>query len=154
MLVSVEKIVGDCDEDTKLLKELAERATNYIQSFRWCLPIKAMYLAYGIGGIVAVFLVEFEGKIGGTDDRLWIFTGELPSVYMIVEPDDNARDALEGYCDLMDDWIAAVEGDGDLSAVYPVSAAPTQEHADMLRSRLAFIRKEIIPNVPTDSIDG
>ncbi len=35
------------------------RYRNYISSFEWSLPITVMYFAYGIGGILALFLVEF-----------------------------------------------------------------------------------------------
>ncbi len=153
-MMPVDAIKGEDEKDTGLLDEMATHARNFITSFKWCLPITAMYLADGIGGVVAVFLVEFDGKIGGTDDRLWVVVGDLPSAYMIVEPDDCAREALETYCLLMDDWVAAVRGDGDLENVYPVEAARTQEHADMLQSRLAFIRKEIIPEFSTDIVNS
>lgn len=153
MLMPVDAIKGEDEKDTSLLNEMATHARNYITSFKWCLPITAMYLADGIGGVVAVFLVEFEGKIGGTDDRLWVVAGDLPSAYMIVEPDDCAREALETYCILMDDWVAAVRGDGDFGGVYPVEAARTEEHADMLASRLDFIRKEIIPEFSAEIVN-
>jgi hypothetical protein len=42
---------------------------------------------------------------------------------------------------------------GDLADCYPVSAAPTEEHARMLKSRIEFIRKELIPNF-SDFIGG
>jgi len=33
----------------------------------------------------------------------------------------------------------------DLSDSYPIAAAPTAEHAEMLLDRIGFIRNEIIP---------
>jgi hypothetical protein len=153
MLMPVEAIKGEDEEDTKFLIEMASDARNYITSFSWCLPITAMYLADGIGGIIAIFLAEFAGKIGGTDDRLWVVVGDLPPAYMVVEPDDCAQEALERYCLLMDDWVAAVRGNGDFENVYPVRAARTEEHADMLQSRLGFIRKEIIPEFSTEIVN-
>jgi hypothetical protein len=154
MFTPVEEIVGDDEEDTQLLNEMVEMARNYIASHKWHLPISAMYLVFGIGGIAAVFLVEFEGKIGGTDDRLWIVVGDLPPAYMIVVEDDTAQQALEAYCQLMDDWIAAVSTSGHFGEVFPVSAPPTQEHADMLHDRIEYLRNEIVPNVPADSVDA
>jgi hypothetical protein len=153
MLMPVDAIKGEDEEDTRLLNEMAIRARDFITSFKWCLPIAAMYLADGIGKVVAIFLVEFDGKIGGTDDRLWVVVGDLPSVYMIVEPDDCAREALETYCLLMDDWVAAVRGDGNFESVYPVEAARTEEHAGMLQSRLEFLRKEVVPLFSTDTVN-
>src|SRR5260370_27952817 len=107
MLVPVGQIVGGDEEDTKLLRKMAAEAREYIISFKWCLPIKSMRFADGVGGVIAIFLVEFEGKVGGTDNRLWIVVGDLPSAYMVVEPDDCAKETLEGYCELMNDWIDA-----------------------------------------------
>lgn len=150
MLMPIEKIEGEDEEDTQLLKEMAERAYGYITSFPWCLPVTAGYLAGGVGGIVALFLFEFGGKVGGTDDKLWVVTGDLPSAYMVVNPYDNARDALESYCLLMDDWVKAVRSGGSFEDVFPVSAARTEEHAAMLESRLEYLREEIMPDVPTD----
>ena len=39
-----------------------------------------------------------------------------------------------------------LDGD-DLEGAYPVAAAPTEEHARMLKSRLEFIRENIIPMI-------
>ncbi len=152
MLMPVEAIRGEDDEDTKLLNEMASDARNYIASFTWCLPITAMYLADGVGGIIAIFLVEFAGKIGGTDDRLWVVVGDLPSAYMVVEPDDCVQEALERYCLLMEDWVSAVRGNGDFENVYPVAAENTEEHADMLQGRLDSLRKDIIPEFSADIV--
>lgn len=154
MLTPVDEIVGYDKKDDRLLKKYAQEARDYITSFKWCLPIKAMYLAYGIGGILALFLIEFEGKIGGTDDRLWVVVGDLPSVYMIVQSDDTVRNVLEGYCELMDDWIAAIRNNGSFENVYPVRAARTEEHADMLTSRLKFIRENILPDASDDPMEN
>jgi hypothetical protein len=153
MLTPIAEIKGEDEEDTRLLKEMATDARNYVTSFHWCLPIRAMYLADGIGGIVALFLFEFDGKIGGTDDKLWVVVGDLPSAYMIVEPDDCAQEALERYCLLMDDWIAAVRNGDDFEKVYPVSAPRTAEYADMLQSRLDILREDAIPGAPTDPVN-
>ena len=153
MLIPVKEMQGEDEEDTRLLKEMAERARNYITSFPWCLPISAVYFAYGIGKIVALFLFEFDGKIGGTDDKLWVVVGDLPSVYMVVEPNQSARGVLESYCWLMDDWVSAVR-DGDFEGVYPVTAARTEEHADMLERRLAMLRQDISPEAPSELINA
>jgi hypothetical protein len=143
----VPDISGDDADDTASLLDMTRSAREYITAFAWCPPIKAMYLAHGVGGIVAVFFVEFAQKIKGTDDRLWIVVGDLPSAYLVVEPDDNPGDALERYCGLMEDWIAAVRGGSDLNDVYPVTAEPTQENADLLERRVAFLLAEIIPRM-------
>jgi hypothetical protein len=151
-LISAQDVLGDTAEDTRLLHEMAAKARDYITSFKWCLPIRSIRLADGVGGIIAVFLAEFDGKIGGTDDRLWVFVGDLPSAYMIVEPPATAQDALDGYCELMEDWVNAVLVTHNFENVFPVDAAQTAANAELLRTRIAFIRKEIIPSAPTESV--
>jgi hypothetical protein len=73
---------------------------------------------------------------------------------MIVSPDDFPQQALETYCLLMEDWIAAVRNNGDFNEVYPVSAPRTAENADALESRLGYLREHIIPDAPTDIVNA
>jgi hypothetical protein len=120
-------------------------AWAYITSFDWCPPVSAAYLASGVGGVVALFLFAFDEKIEGTDDRLWVVNGDLPSAYFVVEPDDSPADALERYCGLMEDWISAVRNSTPLEEVFPVAAEPDLEHADMLEKRIAFLLAQVIP---------
>jgi len=137
---------GDDDEDTKLLRDMGREAKVFITGHEWCPPIRNFYLAYGIGGVVALFLVDFAEAIADSpDDSLWVVVGDLPSAYFVSESADTPRAALECYCYIMDDWIAAVANDTDLEEVYPVDAEATEENARELQSRLDFLRTEIIP---------
>ncbi len=61
------------------------------------------------------------------------------------------------------DWPVDAEGrrydvsavrDGDFEGVYPVTAARTEEHADMLKRRLAMLRQDIIPEAPSELINA
>lgn len=139
------EITGDDERDTALLRGMANTARKFITQFAWCPPLATIYLAHGVGDIVAVFLAEFSQRIGETDDKLWVIVGDLPSAYLVVEPEDSAAKALERYCELMEDWIAAVRDHSDLRDVYPVAAEPTTENAEMLEKRVAFLLAEIIP---------
>jgi hypothetical protein len=65
----------------------------------------------------------------------------------------DPHDGLEFYCGVMEDWADTVLKGGDLSGCYPVSAAPTEEHARMLKSRIAFIREKLMPHF-ADFIGG
>jgi hypothetical protein len=78
---------------------------------------------------------------------LWIVVGDLPSAYLVVVPPDSPQSALERYCSLMEEWVAAVRIGGELSDVFPVRADPTIENATMLAERIAFLRREIIPDM-------
>jgi hypothetical protein len=140
-------IMGEDANDTASLLEMATSARDYITSFNWCPPINAGYLASGVGSVVAVFLFEFASKIQDTDDRLWVIVGDLPSAYLVVEPEDSPPDALERYCSLMEDWIAAIRDSTPLDEVFPVAADPIPENAESLEKRIAFLLAEIIPRM-------
>jgi hypothetical protein len=139
-------IRGDDDEDTALLREMGEEAREFITAHEWCPPIRSFYLAYGVGGVVALFLVDFSEAIADSpDDSLWVVVGDLPSAYFVSESADTPRAALECYCYIMDDWIAAVMNDTDLDEVYPLEVEPNEQNVRELQSRLEFLRTEIIP---------
>ncbi|GHT27835.1 hypothetical protein FACS18942_07650 [Planctomycetales bacterium] len=138
-------MVGEDDEDTQMLHEMLERATCYVQSFQWSLPIKNTFFAGGIGNVIAVFLFEFEKKINDTDDALWIIEGDLPSAYLTVDEIHSATEAIKYYCDLMDEWINAVTNQLPLINVFPVQTQPTIDNAKLLFSRIRYIREQIVP---------
>jgi len=150
---AVPQIVGEDEEDTGLLKQFAAQAEAYIRSFKWCPPIERMYLAFGVGGIIGLFLARFGRSVAGFEDReLWVVVGDLPSAYFVTEAAPTAPAALETYSGLMEDWAQGVLSGADISGCFPVSAEPTDEHARMLLSRLEYIRQEFIPiagNAPT-----
>jgi hypothetical protein len=139
--------MGDDAADTASLREMATAARDYITSFNWCPPINAGYLASGVGGIAAIFLFELTSKIQDTDDRLWVIVGDLPSAYLVVEPEDSPPEALERYCGLMEDWIAAIRDSTPLDKAFLVAAEPTSENAESLERRIAFLLAEIIPRM-------
>lgn len=147
-LQKVADIRGDSPEDAALLSKMAETARGYLRTFDWCPPICEVYFGDGVGGIVGVFLVTFLSKVGGTDDRLWVVVGDVPSAYMVVESDETPLDALNKYCDLMEDWVRAVHKKRGLKDVFPVSAPATAENAFLLQQRLRFLRQEIVGKAP------
>jgi hypothetical protein len=139
------KITGDDSDDTELLREMATEARAFLEDYEWCPPIRSVHLALGIGGVVAVFLFQFDEVIDDTeDDALWIIVGDLPSAYVIVEPGDDGDAALRRYCELMEDWAFNVLKGNSLDESFPVAAEASHENAEMLSQRIAFIRTEIL----------
>jgi hypothetical protein len=102
-------------------------------------------------GVLGLFLFRFTKKIGSTDDQLWVVVGDLPSAYLVVLPPDSPQDVLDRYCTLMEEWVAEVRVGGDRGDVFPVRAEPTIENASMLAERIAFLRKEVIPDMEARS---
>lgn len=66
---------------------------------------------------------------------------------MHFETDDapTPSDALRLYCAIAQDWADNVLAGRDLSESYPIEVEPTAEHAQMLLSRIEFIRREMVP---------
>lgn len=135
---------GD-DVENALLSAMAAEAQAYITSFSWCPDIRRIDLAFGVGGVVALFLVDFVSAIGGEDDRLWVVVGDIPSAYMVVD-EQRPGPALENYCDLMDGWARAVlSGSLAQAEVFPVAAAATRQNAEDLLRRVALLRSDLMP---------
>jgi hypothetical protein len=136
---------GDAEE-TAFLLPMADEALAYIRGFRWAPPIRDLYLAFGIGKIIALFLVRFERPIkGDLDEELWVVVGDMPSAYFVTEAAPDPAEALTAYCELMEDWADRIFEGRDLEGSYPIPVAPTIEHAGMLKSRMETIRKEFVP---------
>jgi hypothetical protein len=144
--IPAERIVGDDVEDTELLQQMLQKATAYLQSFRWCPPIEQIYLGLGVGDIVAVFLFHFRERIQGTEEWLWVVVGDLPSAYLVIDDADNSVAALEAYCELMEDWAKAVLEGKPLDDAFPVEAKPTPDNARLLLRRTEFIRTRLLPD--------
>jgi hypothetical protein len=101
-----------------------------------------------VGKIIAPFLIRFaEHPAHDVDQELWVIVGDLPSAYFVTDEASTPREAVELYCSLMDDWIAAVLNGDRLDEVFPVEAEPTPGNAESLASRLQFIREQIIPGL-------
>lgn len=84
---------------------------------------------------------------------VWIIVGDLPSAYIVHEPGDSWQDALLGYVAEMDRWVDAARTGAPVEDLIPVDAAPTPENANMLASRLDFIRTNLL-DVDPDSVES
>ncbi|MBX3484844.1 hypothetical protein [Phenylobacterium sp.] len=139
-------LTGDDAEDSALLAEMARDAEAYIASHHWAPPIAQLFLGYGLGGVLALFLAHFSRPLpGGRDEWLWVAVGDLPPAYFVTDAAPTPGEALGVYCELMEDWADRVMAEEDLSEAFPVEVAPTREHAELLLGRVDFIRKKLIP---------
>ncbi|MDI1452115.1 hypothetical protein [Polyangium sp. 6x1] len=135
---------GEDDDETRELQATLQEARTYLASFTWCAGIEEEFFGLGIGGIVAVFLFRIR-RVGATDEWLWVIAGDLPSAYLVTDRAASPTQALEVYCELMEDWIRAVRRGGNLRDVFPVQANPSSANADLLEKRILFLRGKIIP---------
>ena len=136
-------------EDLAGLEVLKAQARAHVESWASSPPISAMVLAFGVAPIVGVFLAQFAEPVARGDlvgaNEMWAVAGGLPS--MCFETDDarNPADALRLYCAIAEDWAQNVLVGGDVSQCYPIPAEPSREHAEMLLSRIAFLRENFVP---------
>lgn len=144
-VVPVNKMRDGDAQDEILLRKMFEEATTYLKSHKWCPEIEETYFGFGVGGVIAVFLFKLKKKINDADDYLWVVAGDLPPAYFVADRATNPKEALEVYCELMDEWVEAVTKGTSLDDVYPVNVPPTPEYAKMLSSRIEFVRENIIP---------
>lgn len=140
-----DSIEGEDAIETKLLGEMAIEARDFITSNDWCEHLDSQYLAYGVGGVVAVFLVQITPASEDVDACLWVVVGDLPPAYIAVEDNPTAADALDAYCSELDTWVEAARNGESVEELIPVNVLATPEHAEQLRGRLGYLRSEILP---------
>ena len=148
-VVLVEHLVGDDDVDTKLLRDLASEATDYVASFAWCREVRESYYGLGVGGIVGVFLFRIV-PVRNADEWVWVVVGDLPPAYIDILDAPNSACALDAYIRAMREWAAAVESGKSTEGLIPVNVAPTRESARELLVRLDFLDANILPSFIAD----
>jgi len=136
----------DSEEEVAALEALRNEARRFIQrDATWAPPISDVILAFGVAPIVALFLVRFEPGGKPEDRERWVVVGDLPSMHFETDDTPTPAWALQLYTAIAQDWADNVMAGRDLSDSYPIPVAPTKEHAELLHSRIDFIRREIIP---------
>jgi hypothetical protein len=141
----VDLIEGEDALDTRLLKEMATEARDFISSHDWCEQVDQQYLAFGIGGVVAAFLVQITPGSEDVDTFLWVIVGNLPPAYIVALDNPTAADALDAYCSEMESWVEAVEKGESVEDLIPVNVPPTPDWARELSGRLLYLRSEVLP---------
>jgi hypothetical protein len=124
--------------------ELAARAGSFLRTQSWCQSVVSTKLAWGVAGVLAVFLVRIQPRDPTIDETLWVVVGDIPSAYLVQDDNPTWREALTAYVREMNRWVGAVRMHRSLDDVIPVKVAPTRENADALAVRLAFIQSEIL----------
>lgn len=140
-VVPIAELQGDDEEDTELLVKNYSEARSFLLSHDWCRAISSAYFGMGVGGIFSVFLFQVEGEC---DDWLWVVEGDLPSAYFVIDEAPNPTSALAVYVKLMREWVAAVRGQSKIEDAYPIRAAPTEENARKLETRLDYLELEFL----------
>jgi hypothetical protein len=138
----------DPGEERRLLAQFTHEARTSLERQAWAPPIEALLLAFGIGGILGLYLVRFRAPAtlrGVSRDEAWLVVGDLPTICFTTDTSPTRADALRTYCEIAEEWADAVLSGGDLSDCYDVGVEPNDEHANMLKWRTEYIRRELVP---------
>jgi len=144
-VLPIDQLLGDSEEDTKLLQQMATKARNYLEHFPWCKSIRSMYFGDGVGGIAAVFFFHIEPSMPGVDEWLWVVVGDIPSAFLVIDKSPLPSTALESYIEEMLKWVKLAERGKSSSKVIPVHLPATPENAKLLETRLKCLRELILP---------
>ena len=147
-VVPVERMAGDDDEDTKLLREMLRDARDYVRSFSWCESVLDSYFGGGVGGILAIFLFKISSPRPDVGEWMWIVVGDIPRAYLPLQDCSSAREVFDTYIAGMKRWVAlAREGRAASPSdrVPPVNVPPTREWAEDLDRRLRLLTELLQP---------
>src|SRR5690348_2679775 len=104
-VVPSDRIIGDDAEDTKLLRNMAMAADEYIRSFAWCHRVVRSFFAGGVGGILAIFLFDIIPSRPKVGQWIWIVTGDIPSAYLPLEDATTPMQVFSTYIEGMMKWV-------------------------------------------------
>jgi len=147
-VVRAERIAGEDEEDTELLKEMLEEAKNYVLSFSWCESILGSYFAGGVGKIFAIFLFNISPARPEVDSWMWIVVGDVPPAYLPLEDCRTSREVFDTYIAGMKRWVELVREGREAAPedrVPPVNIPANREWAESLDGRLRSFTELLQP---------
>ena len=138
---------ADLAEELSSLAAFEAAVREDVPSQPWTRPVKDVLLAYGVGGILGLYLVRFQEPLsdGDGDTERWFVVGDIPHMNFETEDALTPKLALELYCAIAQDWADRVLAGDDLSDSCPIEAPATKGNAEDLLSRIEFIREKLIP---------
>jgi hypothetical protein len=132
-------------EESKATPLLFEEAKSFLESHKWCKHVLKGWHDENLSILdkLGVFLFEIEPINETIDQHVWVILGDIPTVYLDASV-KTAKEALEIYCDLMTEWADNILQEKSLEECYPVEAEPSEENAELLKKRIAFIKRELL----------
>jgi len=129
-------------------------ATAFLAGQPWCSRVLSTVPVFAIAGVIGAFRCSLIPRQPEADVMVWVIVGDVPPAYIVHEPGDSWQDALAGYVSEMERWVDAVRaGQRPGDDVIPVNVPATSENADLLASRLGFIRTNLV-EVDPDSVES
>jgi hypothetical protein len=146
-VVPMDQMRGEDNEETSALVSLGKEADAYLKSLGWCRSVQSLYFGGGFWDKIGVFAAHIEPSKVGVDPWLWVVVGDVPSAYVVTDDATTPVEALETYCQLMEQWVDAVRRRTSFDGIFPVHAERTPANADLLANRIRMIRENVIPHL-------
>jgi hypothetical protein len=143
-MIDIDELRNSDIEYVEELIILADRATTFLKSQKWCRRILRGWLDRGWGIRIAVFYFYFEPTYKDVPHNTWVIVGDLPPAYIDAEDNPNGACAIDGYVLEMQKWVDAVTAGEGVEGLIPVNVPPSKEYAKMLQHRLTIIKKDIL----------
>lgn len=131
----------------------ATRSRGLLDAFEWAKRTGRAWVGKCIPGALGLFLLELDPPGPQVDRYVWIVVVDLPPACLSSVYARSPRSALDGYIGEMEAWIEAVENRRPTDELIPVNAAPTLQNAEALKSRLAFLEREILVELPGKDLE-
>lgn len=157
-LTALTEFVGEDEEETAQVREMAERAVRFLRSFDWCVDVAEVRVGdVTADSVVAVFLCRVVANRDDVPEWLWVVVGDVPPAYLVVDDAPNPASALDAYVGEMQEWVAAAKRGEPVDNLIPVLDAhgtrelpPTPQTAEGLERRLGLIDAEILSGYRDD----
>jgi hypothetical protein len=146
------QMVGEDEEDTRLLGTMLAEARSYLSKHNWCGRIEEEYFGFGVGGIAAVFLFRIRPAKPSVDPLVWVVVGDIPPLYISTDDAPNPACALDAYLGAITHWAKAAIAGGSMKGMPPINADPTKENGQKLMGRIEFIDRELLKPRESDLV--
>jgi len=128
-------------------REALREATAYLQFYNWVSRIEDRFLGYGAEGIIYIFLFQILPTRVDVDSWIWVIVGDVPPAYITCEDAKTPAEALDAYIGAMEEWADAALHGKPTSRLIPVNVSATPHNAELLRKRLEFLDRKILPTL-------
>ena len=138
-LIPAEEIIGNDEQDTRLLHDMLRGAREYISSFSWCSTILSAHFAGGFGGIFAIFFFNIRPNRTGVDPWIWIIIGDIPPAYLPITDCISVTEVFRTYIAGMKKWVELAKNGTSGTpeqGVPPVDLPASPENAEIIDRRL------------------
>jgi hypothetical protein len=132
---------------------LLVKSNEFLDTFAWAKRTGRVWVGDCVPGVLGLFLVELDPPTTEIDQCVWTVVGDLPPAYISTAYAKSPRAALDGYIGEMEAWVDAVRNGKPVDEFIPVNGAPTLANAEALKSRLAFLEREILPYLPGKDLE-